>query len=127
MSAGGTPRTMPSMVGLPRVRFATLVVGALVGGTLLLGPLSPPASASGPTTNCQLTALNNPSTVGEDATFHFFAAARTLEDVPPPPTGVVTFFDGASFLGTALLLPTLKDNSSVDFTTSSLSIGDHTI
>src|SRR4051794_30840173 len=110
MSVGATESTMPSMVGLPRVRFTTLVAGALVTGTLLLAPLSPPASASGPTTNCQLTALNNPSTVGEDATFRFFAAARGIEDAPPPPTGVVTFFDGASVLGIAALLPTLKDN-----------------
>jgi hypothetical protein len=103
-----------------------LFVVALLG-VLLLGPLSPPASASGPTTNCQLTAENNPSTVGQPATFRFFAAARLVEDLPPPPTGVVTFFDGPSFLGTALLLPTLKDNSSVEFTTSDLSLGDHTI
>ena len=112
-----------------RVSYVTALVGVLVSSALLVGPLAPPASASGPTTNCLLTAKSNPSTVGQPATFEFFAAARTLENFPPPPTGIVTFFDGlgGGVLGVALLFPTFKDNSSVDFSTSSLSVGDHTI
>lgn len=120
------------MPGLFRVGSIKVLVGALLGGALLLGPFATPASASGPTTNCQLTALSNPSTVGQPATFRFFAAARAPEDVPPSPSGVVTFFDGLPILGNVLgfevLLPNLiKDNNDVEFTTSSLSLGDHTI
>jgi hypothetical protein len=113
-----------------RVCSVPVLVGAMLSSALLLGPFAPPASASGPTTNCQLTAESNPSTVGQPATFRFFAAARLPEDLPPSPSGLVTFFDGlgGGVLGTALLFPALiKDNNSVDFTTSSLSLGDHTI
>ena len=110
--------------------YVQVLVAALVSSALLVGPFAPPAAASGPTTNCQLTALNNPSTVGQPATFRFFAAARIPENLPPSPSGVVTFLDGlgGGVLGVALLFPAvLKDNNSVDFTTSSLSLGDHTI
>jgi hypothetical protein len=111
-----------------RVGYVKMLVAALVSSALLVGPLAPSAAASGPTTNCQLRALNNPSTVGQPATFQFFAAATILENFPPSPSGLVTFFDGPSVLGFAVLLPALlKDNNSVDFTTSSLSLGDHTI
>jgi hypothetical protein len=113
-----------------RVGSVKVLVAALVSSALLVGPLAPPAAASGPTTNCQLTALNNPSTIGQPATFRFFAAARIPEDLPPSPSGVVTFLDGlgGGVLGVAILFPALlKDNNSVDFTTSSLSLGDHTI
>ncbi len=115
---------------LPGRGTVKLLVGAVLASALLLGPFSTPASASGPTTNCQLTAESNPSTVGQPATFRFFAAARIPEDVPPSPSGVVTFFDGlgGGILGTAVLFPSLiKDNNDVEFTTSSLSLGDHTI
>ena len=107
-----------------------VLVVAVLASALLFSPFSTPASASGPTTNCQLTALNNPSTVGQPATFLFFAAARIPENFPPSPSGLVTFFDGlgGGILGTAILLPALiRDNNDVRFTTSSLSLGDHTI
>lgn len=111
---------------------STVVLGTLLGSALLLGPFAPSASASGPTTDCSLQAQTNPSTVGQPATFRFFAAARAPEDVPPSPSGLVTFFDGlpieGDVLGTAVLLPALtKDNNETFFTTSSLSVGDHTI
>jgi len=119
------------MVGLRRVGFVRLLLAALFGGALLLGPLAPTASASGPTTDCSLTAKSNPSTVGQPATFRFFAAARAPEDLPPSPSGLVTFFDGlpvlGHVLGTAVLLPAAKDNNDVEFTTSDLSLGDHTV
>lgn len=116
------------MPGLPRVGFVKLLAGALFGGALLLGPLSPPASASGPTTHCQLTAQNSPTTLGQQANFRFFAAARAPEDLPPSPSGVVSFFEGATFLGAEFLAPDLtSDNNAVVFSTSSLSLGDHTI
>lgn len=120
------------MVGPRRPGFALLLVGALVAGALLLGPLSPPAAASGPTTTCTLQARSNPSTLGQPATFRFFAAAQTVEDLPPSPSGLVTFFDGNPLLGdvigTEVMLPSVEgDNNEVFFTTSDLSLGDHTI
>ena len=118
------------MVRLPSVGSVKVLVGAVLASALLLGPFAPPASASGPTTNCQLTALSNPSTIGQPATFRFFAAARFPENLPPSPSGLVTFFDGlgGGILGTAFLAPALlKDNNDVEFSTSSLSLGDHTI
>ena len=118
------------MRSLPGAGTVKVLVVAVLASALLLGPFSTPASASGPTTNCQLTAESNPSTVGQPATFRFFAAARLPENFPPSPSGLVTFFDGlgGGILGTAILLPALiKDNNDVEFTTSSLSLGDHTI
>ncbi len=115
------------MVGLSRVGVVKFVVGALAGGALLLGPLSPPASAGTITTECTLQAKSTPSTLGQPASFRFFAAARFPAEVPPSPTGLVTFFDGAIPLGTEVLPLQAKDNSEVTFTTSSLSLGDHLV
>ena len=118
------------MLRLPSFGTVKVLVGAVLASALLMGPFAPPASAAGPTTNCLLTAESNPSTIGQPATFRFFAAARLLENVPPSPAGVVTFFDGlgGGILGTAILAPALlKDNNDVEFSTSSLSLGDHTI
>src|SRR5215210_1037954 len=102
MSGGTTGRTMPPMPRLPRVGFVKILVGALFGGALLLGPLSPPASAGAFTTHCALTAKSNPSVVSHPATFRFFAAARSPEDSPPSPSGVVGFFDGLPIAGDLL-------------------------
>jgi hypothetical protein len=91
------------------------------------------ASASEITTACTLQAKSNPTTVGQPATFRFFAAAALPdEDLPPSPSGLVSFFDGlpveGHLLGTAVLLPAFDgDNNDVEFTTSDLSVGDHTI
>ena len=120
------------MRGLPGSCTIKLLVASLFGGALLLGPLSPPASASGPTTHCALQAQSTPTTVGQNATFRFFAAARAPEDLPPSPSGLVTYFDGlppaAPILGTSVLFPALDgDNNDTFFTTSDLAIGDHTI
>src|SRR3954469_20104464 len=109
MPAGATPRTMPLMVSLRRVGFVKVLLAALFGGLLLLGPLSPPASAGVITTECTLQARSNPSTVGGDAAFRFFAAARSPEDSPPAPYGEVAFYDvipiPPNLIGTATMLP----------------------
>jgi len=116
------------MVRLSRGATLKVLVVTLVSGALFLGPLSPPASAGTTTTECTLQAKSSPSILGQPATFRFFAAARFPDEVPPSPAGVVSFFDGASFLGSEILvLDPLKDNADVEFTTSSLSVGDHTI
>ena len=130
IAAGARIPDTALMRSLPGAGTVKVLVVAVLVSALLLSPLSTPALASGPTTNCQLTALTNPSTVGQPATFRFFAAARLVENFPPSPSGLVTFFDGlgGGILGTAILLPALyKDNNDVTFTTSSLSLGDHTI
>src|ERR1700759_3125157 len=113
MPPGTPPRTMPLMVGRRHVGFLTLLVGAVLGGGLLVGPLSSPASASGPVTNCQIFAENNPSTVGQNVTFRFFAAARAPEDVPPSPTGLVTFVDltTGDVLGVEFMPPNLTEDN----------------
>ncbi len=120
------------MRGLPGSGTIKLLVATLFGGVLLLGPFSTPASAGTITTECTLQAKSTPSTLGQPATFRFFAAARLPAEVPPSPAGLVTFFDGhpagGDILGTELLvLDPFKDNADVEFTTSDLSLGDHTI
>ncbi len=111
-----------------------VVAGILATSALALGAFAAPASAGFITTECSLFATNSPTTVGQSATFTFFAAARSPENVFPSPSGLVTFFDGlpapGNLLGSVVLFPTLnplKDNSSVDFSTTSLGVGDHTI
>src|SRR4051794_8666430 len=103
----------------------------LLTSALLLGVLAASAQAGPITTGCTLTAQNSPTTVGEQANFRFFARAASPEDSLPSPSGLVTFWDGpplvSPIVGTAILLPALKDNSDVTFSTSSLSVGDHTI
>ena len=107
------------MSGSRRPGFVSLLVGALVAGALLLGPLAPPAAAGTVTTECTLMAKSSPSTVGGPATFRFFAAARFPTETGPSPVGLVSFFDGATFLGTEFLpLEPFKDNSDVSFTTT---------
>ncbi|MDQ1710798.1 MAG: large repetitive protein [Frankiaceae bacterium] len=100
---------------------------------LALSALAPSASGSQITTACTLQARSNPTTVGESATFRFFAAAALpTENAPPSPSGLVTFFDGppvlGNVLGTAFLDPAFDgDNNEVFFHTSDLSVGDHTV
>ena len=109
-----------------------VLLAALFSGALLLGPWAPPASAGATTTECTLQARSTPTTVGQPATFRFFAAARFPTETPPSPSGLVTFFDGlpieGNILGTEVMSPSIiRDNNEVFFTTSDLSVGDHTI
>jgi hypothetical protein len=68
-----------------------------------------------------LTSSLNPAASGQAITFTAAVAGTTTNT--PTPTGSVTFMDGTTILGTASL------NSSVQatFTTSSLSVGSHSI
>ena len=109
-----------------------LLMGLLLSSAILLGALATPASAGTITTECRVTAQSSPTTLGQPASFRFFAAARLPSEVPPSPFGLVTFFDGlplaGKVLGTAaLVVDPLKDNADVIFTTSDLAVGDHTI
>lgn len=125
---------MRMLTGRPFCRSALVrfLAGILAGSALALGAFAAPASAGTITTECTLQAQNSPTTVGQSATFRFFAAARLPEEIPPSPFGVVTFFDGLPILGNVLgfaplVINPIKDNSDVEFSTTDLSVGDHTI
>jgi hypothetical protein len=69
-------------------------------------------------TSIQLTSSLNPATAGQSVTFTAHVTAPT-----GTPTGVVTFVDGTTVLGTG----TLDGSGTATFTTSTLSVGDHPI
>ena len=69
-------------------------------------------------TKTVLNSSANPSVVGQSVTF----AATVSSANDSPPTGTVTFSDGATSLGTGTLA-----SGDATFTTSSLSIGSHSI
>jgi hypothetical protein len=68
------------------------------------------------TTSVTLTSSQNPSNFGQAVTF-------TATVTGSSPTGTVTFKDGGTVLGTS----TLNGSGQAFFTTSSLSVGSHTI
>jgi hypothetical protein len=69
-------------------------------------------------TTTVVTSSVNPSLVGQSVTFTATVTAST-----GTPTGVVTFFDGTTPLGTG----TLNGSGVATFTISTLSLGDHSI
>jgi hypothetical protein len=69
------------------------------------------------TTTTTITSSNNPSTTGQSVTF-----TATVTTATGTPTGTVTFFDGATNIGTG----TLSGNKAT-FTTSALTTGSHNI
>ena len=117
----------------PRTAVVRRVAGMLVACAVACGSFAASASASLQTTECRLTAQNSPTTVGQPATFRFFAAARFPTATGPPPGGLVTLFDGVPGLTNRIETKPLfelnqfKDNASVGFSTSSLTVGTHTI
>ena len=66
------------------------------------------------------TSSNNPSTVGQPVTFTTTVTASV--GLGRTPTGTVTFKDGTTTLGIAILV-----GGQASLTTSSLAVGDHTI
>jgi hypothetical protein len=69
------------------------------------------------TNNTVLTASPNPSTSGQSVTF-----TATVTSSGGTPTGMVTFYDGATALGSATL-----SGGTATFTTALLSVGGHSI
>jgi hypothetical protein len=73
-------------------------------------------------TTTSLTASPNPASLGKTVTL----TAKVMPSPPstggPTPTGSITFMDGSNFLGTATLT-----NAVATFTTSSLTVGTHSI
>ena len=72
-------------------------------------------------TTTTLTSSANPSTPGQSVTFT--ATVAPVRVGGPAPTGTVTFFDGATILGTVALF----SGSIATFSTSALTTGSHSI
>ena len=109
-------------------RLAVVVVTTIAAvSAMLAAPSSAQAIGDPSPPQCFVTATPNPSPLGSPVSFRFFVSTGT--DTPPGPVGVVTFFDGASFLEVDALFPdgVTVDHSSVTATTSDLSQGTHTI
>jgi Bacterial Ig-like domain (group 3)/FG-GAP-like repeat len=68
-----------------------------------------------------VTTLTGPSTAVQGASVTFMVSVTPT--TPKSPTGIITFLDGTTSLGTA----TLNSASAASFTTSSLSVGPHSI
>jgi hypothetical protein len=81
-------------------------------------------SASEPSAT-DLESSANPSSFGQAVTFT--AGIDVEADEQGPATGTVTFYDGAAVLGTATVSEVGFDVFEASFTTSSLSVGAHTI
>mgnify|MGYP001213543457 CR=1 FL=1 len=80
-----------------------------------------------PQTTVQVSAPNNPVSYGQSVTF---TAYVTIPGAPCPPTtnGVtVTFYDNGTALGTVQLKTASSTEDSASFTTSTLSVGRHSI
>jgi hypothetical protein len=70
-----------------------------------------------------VASLLNPSTVGQSVTFQ-----ATISGNYASPTGPITFYDGATAIGTGTLAPTSNANiATTSFATSALAIGSHNI
>jgi len=93
----------------------------LVGGNLKVNSSSAPVTGTNPTQTAVASNLN-PSLSGQSVTF-----TATVTEVPAyalaNPTGVVTFLDGSTVIGTAMLTTA----GTATFTTSSFSAGSHEI
>lgn len=72
-------------------------------------------------TQVALTSSKNPSGLGEQVTFTAVVSETQAAGLP---TGTVTFYDGTTALGGDV---TLNSNGIATFTTSSLTLGSHTI
>jgi hypothetical protein len=128
---GGPTETMPLLPGSPAIDAGSNALAVdpatnlplttdqrgfarIVGGTVDIGAYEVQAST------ITLASSADPSTLNQPAT-----STATVEGVAGlgTPTGTVTFSDGSTTLGTV----TLDSNGQADFTTSALSVGNHTI
>ncbi len=117
LNQSGSP-VAGTFAGLPEG--ATFVAGgqtfrvSYVGGGGRDVTLTAVSAAPAPTTTT-VTSSPNPSSLGQSVTF--------TATVAPTATGVVSFFDGVTLLGTG----TLNGSSVATFTTSALANGPHSI
>jgi hypothetical protein len=131
---GGTTTTLASGLVLNASGVATFSVSTLAVGrhsiTAAYNNQNDPAHAPSTSpalvetvlegTAVFLTSSANPSAVGQSVTF---SAAVTSSGGGVTPSGTVTFYDGATILGT----PTLNASGVATYTTSSLANGMHQI
>jgi parallel beta-helix repeat protein len=109
--------TFAPTTGGPRA--GSLVVNGTNGASLLValtGTGDPGPNAKQTTTT--VTSNSNPSTLGQSVTL----TANIQSSSGGLPTGTVTFFDGATTLGTSTL-----SGSTVQFVTSALTAGSHSV
>src|SRR5207249_2681143 len=71
-----------------------------------------------------LTSSLNPSAVGQSVTFAAEVSGSSPSQIP---TGIVTFLDGSTTLGSDTLSTDIAGLEEATFTTSSLAIGSHLI
>jgi hypothetical protein len=131
---GGTTTALASGLALNTSGAATFSVSTLAVGrhsiTAAYNNLNDPAHAASTSpalvetvlegTAVFLTSSTNPAAVGQSATF---TATVTSSGGGVTPSGTVTFYDGATILGT----PTLNASGVATYTTSSLANGMHQI
>jgi hypothetical protein len=89
----------------------------VVGGTCIAIPFGVQGTGTQVTTTTTLTSSVNPSTIGQAVTF-----TATVTGTTAPSGGTVTFSDGAAPLATVGLT-----GGTASFTTSTLTLGSHTI
>ncbi|MGW3266600.1 Ig-like domain-containing protein, partial [Streptomyces sp. NPDC001056] len=120
--------TAPLSGGTATLTTSGLAVGthsliAVYSGSTNFGSSASPIDTQTVTkasTTTTLTSTPNPSTVGQAVTL-----TATVAAVPPgtgTPTGTVSFFDGATLLGTSTLV-----GGTATLTTSSLTVGTHSL
>ena len=95
----------------------TAAIGTLASGNYDFAFVDGALTVNPAPTTTTVTSSQNPSTYGDAVTF-----TATVTATPGTPTGEVTFKDGATILATITL-----SSSQATYTTSSLSVGDHTI
>ena len=98
---------------------AVLVIALLLAGLGSSAGCAKTEQGSASTTT-MLTSSKNPSTYGDSVTFTAAVSPTAGTDIP---TGTVTFKDGEKVLGTA----TLDASGKASYSTSSLSVGAHSI
>jgi hypothetical protein len=92
-----------------------------MGYQLVKPPLTPCAGCG---TTVGVTSSENPSISGDTVTF---TATVTDTDGADTPQGTVTFYDGASLLGSGSALSGSGASATSKYQTSALSVGSHTI
>ena len=124
---GGPTQTMALLAGSPAINAGddTVCAAAPVNGVDQRGIARPQGSACDigayefvSTTTTTVTSSANPSVFGESVTFTADVTGTESE----PPTGTVTFKDGATTLGTGTL-----SGGTATFSTSALTVGSHLI
>lgn len=95
----------------------TVTANYLPSGTLPAATATLTQVVNGIATNTNLTSSLNPANVGQSVTF-----TATVTSANGTPTGLITFTDGATTLGTATLV-----NGVATYTTSTLAVGTHPI